>query len=98
MCEVLQKEGINCNITLIFGFVQAVAAAQAGAHLISPFPGRVLDYVKSKTGQQSWDPSEDPGVVVVHPHRQPLPRNRNLRHGARLVQPKPWAEQDWILK
>jgi len=64
-CEVLEKEGIKCNITLVFGFAQAVAAAQAGAHLISPFPGRVLDWVKSKGGQESWEPSEDPGVVEV---------------------------------
>jgi transaldolase len=45
--------------------LQAVAAAQAGARLISPFPGRVKDYVMSKTGQQEWQPSEDPGVVEV---------------------------------
>lgn len=64
-CQVLEAEGITCNITLVFGFAQAVAAAQAGARLISPFPGRVKDYVMSKTGQQEWQPSEDPGVVEV---------------------------------
>lgn len=63
--EVLEKEGITCNITLVFGFAQAVAAAQAGARLISPFPGRVLDWHKKQTGQESWEPSEDPGVVEV---------------------------------
>jgi len=63
--EVLEKEGVTCNITLVFGFAQAVAAAQAGARLISPFPGRVKDFVQSKTGQDTFEPSEDPGVVEV---------------------------------
>lgn len=62
--EQLQKEGINCNITLIFAFIQAVAAAQYGARLISPFPGRVLDWAKAKGDGPAFEPSADPGVVL----------------------------------
>lgn len=63
--EVLEKEGIQCNLTLIFSFVQAVACAQRGAHLISPFPGRVLDWYKAKDGRTGpTDPNDDEGVVV----------------------------------
>jgi len=61
----LEAEGITCNMTLVFGFAQAVAAAQYGAHLISPFPGRVLDFQKKLSGQDAWKPDEDPGVVAV---------------------------------
>jgi len=61
----LEAEGITCNITLVFGFVQAVAAAQYGARLISPFPGRILDYNKRVQGREAWEPDEDPGVVAV---------------------------------
>eukprot|EP00933_Yihiella_yeosuensis_P046415 TRINITY_DN41934_c0_g1_i1.p1 TRINITY_DN41934_c0_g1~~TRINITY_DN41934_c0_g1_i1.p1 ORF type:complete len:307 (-),score=58.50 TRINITY_DN41934_c0_g1_i1:304-1086(-) len=61
----LEKEGITCNITLVFGFVQAVAAAQHGARLISPFPGRILDWHKRAQGKDIWEPQEDPGVVAV---------------------------------
>ena len=63
--KILEKEGITCNITLIFGFVQAVAAAQAGARLISPFPGRIKDWVAANGGEATYKPSEDPGVVCV---------------------------------
>lgn len=63
--EVLQKEGINCNLTLLFSFSQAVAAAQAGAYLISPFVGRILDWYKKDTGIESYLPHEDPGVISV---------------------------------
>lgn len=62
---ILQKEGINCNITLVFTFLQAAAAAQAGAYLISPFPGRILDWHKSKTGKSGYSPGADPGVIAV---------------------------------
>jgi transaldolase len=62
--EVLQKEGINCNMTLLFSLPQAVACAQAKAKLISPFVGRILDWYKSKTGKD-FAPAEDPGVVSV---------------------------------
>lgn len=61
----LEKEGITCNITLVFGFVQAVAAAQYGARLISPFPGRILDWHKREKGQATFEPDQDPGVVCV---------------------------------
>ncbi len=62
--EVLQKEGINCNMTLLFSFPQAVACAQVGAKLISPFVGRILDWYKAKTGRD-YAASEDPGVSSV---------------------------------
>ena len=62
--EVLQKEGINCNMTLLFSMAQAVAAAEAGAKLISPFVGRILDWYKKSTGKD-YAPAEDPGVVSV---------------------------------
>jgi transaldolase len=62
--EVLQREGINCNMTLLFSMAQAVGCAQAGARLISPFVGRILDWHKAKSGKD-FAPSEDPGVVSV---------------------------------
>jgi transaldolase len=64
--EELEKKGIQCNLTLIFSFVQAVACAQRGIHLISPFPGRVLDYYKTKQGRPAGvDPEDDEGVIAV---------------------------------
>jgi transaldolase len=63
--EVLQKEGINCNMTLLFSLAQAVACAEANAKLISPFVGRILDWYKAKTGKD-YAPAEDPGVKSVH--------------------------------
>ncbi len=62
--EVLQKEGINCNMTLLFSLVQAVACAEAKATLISPFVGRILDWSKKSTGKD-YAPAEDPGVLSV---------------------------------
>lgn len=62
--EVLQKEGINCNMTLLFSLVQAVACAEVGAKLISPFVGRILDYYKATTGKD-YKGAEDPGVQSV---------------------------------
>src|SRR5882762_1970732 len=62
--EVLQKEGINCNMTLLFSLVQAVGCAEAKARLISPFVGRILDWYKKSTGKD-YAPAEDPGVVSV---------------------------------
>eukprot|EP00529_Nitzschia_sp_RCC80_P021785 CAMPEP_0113517856 /NCGR_PEP_ID=MMETSP0014_2-20120614/42502_1 /TAXON_ID=2857 /ORGANISM="Nitzschia sp." /LENGTH=386 /DNA_ID=CAMNT_0000415121 /DNA_START=106 /DNA_END=1266 /DNA_ORIENTATION=+ /assembly_acc=CAM_ASM_000159 len=61
----LEKENIQCNITLIFSYLQAAAAAQAGAYLVSPFPGRVLDWHRSKTGRESYHPTADPGVLLI---------------------------------
>ncbi|MEA5520290.1 transaldolase [Limnoraphis robusta] len=63
--EVLEKEGIHCNLTLLFGLHQAIACAEAGATLISPFVGRILDWYKKSTGRESYPPEEDPGVVSV---------------------------------
>jgi transaldolase len=62
--EVLQKEGVNCNMTLLFSLPQAVACAQAKARLISPFVGRILDWHKAKAGKD-FAPFEDPGVESV---------------------------------
>jgi len=63
--QVLQKEGINCNLTLLFGFEQAAVAANVGAFLISPFVGRILDWHKKASGKESYAANEDPGVVSV---------------------------------
>lgn len=63
--EVLEKEGINCNLTLLFGFAQAQACAEAGVYLISPFVGRILDWYKKSTGKTDYTSEEDPGVVSV---------------------------------
>lgn len=63
--EQLEKEGINCNLTLLFNFTQAVAAAEAGAYLISPFVGRILDWYKASTGLSDYAPEDDPGVQSV---------------------------------
>ncbi len=62
--EVLEKEGIRCNMTLLFSLPQAVAAADAGAQLISPFVGRILDWHKKSTGQD-YAAADDPGVLSV---------------------------------
>lgn len=63
--EVLEKEGIHCNLTLLFGMHQAVACAEAKVTLISPFVGRILDWYKKETGRESYPAHEDPGVVSV---------------------------------
>lgn len=63
--EVLEKEGIHCNLTLLFGVHQAIACAEAGVTLISPFVGRILDWYKKETGKTSYAPAEDPGVLSV---------------------------------
>ncbi|MDD5461220.1 MAG: transaldolase [Methylococcales bacterium] len=62
---VLEKEGIHCNLTLLFGKHQAIACAENGITLISPFVGRILDWYKKDTGRDSYAPAEDPGVVSV---------------------------------
>lgn len=61
----LTKEGIDCNLTLLFGFAQAAACADAGVFLISPFVGRILDWYKANTDKSEYAPEEDPGVVSV---------------------------------
>ena len=63
--EQLEKEGIHCNLTLLFGLHQAIACAEAGVTLISPFVGRILDWYKKDTGRDSYPPAEDPGVQSV---------------------------------
>ena len=63
--EVLEKEGIHCNLTLLFSFYQAIACAEAGVTLISPFVGRILDWYKAATGRDSYSGPEDPGVISV---------------------------------
>ncbi|WP_460194320.1 transaldolase [Thermosynechococcus sp. FA-CM-4201] len=63
--EILEKEGIHCNLTLLFGFHQAIACAEAGVTLISPFVGRILDWYKKKTGRAEYPGPEDPGVISV---------------------------------
>ncbi|OYD25083.1 transaldolase [Oceanimonas baumannii] len=63
--EVLEKEGINCNLTLLFSFAQARACAEAGAYLISPFVGRILDWYKNNTDKTEYSSAEDPGVLSV---------------------------------
>lgn len=62
---VLEKEGIHCNLTLLFGKHQAIACAENGITLISPFVGRILDWYKKETGKDSYAPDEDPGVLSV---------------------------------
>ncbi|NRA90687.1 MAG: transaldolase [Simkaniaceae bacterium] len=61
----LEKEGIHCNMTLMFGMGQAIACAEANATLISPFVGRILDWYKKAEGKESYAPDEDPGVISV---------------------------------
>jgi len=63
--DVLESEGINCNLTLLFCDVQAIAAAKAGAFLISPFVGRILDWHKISERRDYFDAEEDPGVLSV---------------------------------
>ncbi len=63
--EILETEGIHCNLTLLFGIHQAIACAEAKVTLISPFVGRILDWYKKDTGRDSYPPAEDPGVLSV---------------------------------
>ena len=61
----LRQDNINCNLTLLFSFAQAVACAEAEVKLISPFVGRILDWYKKSTGRNDYPPAEDPGVLSV---------------------------------
>jgi transaldolase len=63
--EQLEREGIHCNLTLLFSFAQAVACAEAGATLISPFVGRIYDWYKKERGGADIPAEEDPGIVSV---------------------------------
>ena len=62
--EILQREGINCNLTLLFSLAQAIACAEAKVKLISPFVGRIMDWYKAKE-KKDFAPAEDPGVISV---------------------------------
>jgi transaldolase len=62
--EILEREGIHCNLTLLFSFAQAVACAEAKVRLISPFVGRIMDWYKAKE-KKEFAPAEDPGVLSV---------------------------------
>lgn len=63
--EILEKQGIRCNLTLLFSFAQAQACAEAGVYLISPFVGRILDWYKKDTGTEHYPAEKDPGVISV---------------------------------
>lgn len=63
--KVLEQEGIACNATLIFSMAQAIACAEVGCTLISPFVGRIMDWYKKSSGVEKFEPSEDPGVMSV---------------------------------
>jgi transaldolase len=63
--ELLEKEGIHCNLTLLFSFAQAIACAEAGVTLISPFVGRIYDWYKKERGGAEIPPDQDPGVASV---------------------------------
>lgn len=63
--EILQKDGIDCNLTLLFSMAQAMACADAGAFLISPFVGRITDWFKKAEGVDGYVPDQDPGVKSV---------------------------------
>ncbi|KAK3752455.1 hypothetical protein QZH41_017698, partial [Actinostola sp. cb2023] len=64
--RILESEyGIHCNLTLLFSFAQAVACAEAGATLISPFVGRIFDWYVKNTDQKSYQPQDDPGTVPI---------------------------------
>lgn len=63
--EQLEKQGINCNLTLLFSEAQARACAEAGVYLISPFVGRILDWYKANSDKKEYAAAEDPGVISV---------------------------------
>lgn len=63
--ELEEQHGIHCNMTLLFSFAQAVACAEAGVTLISPFVGRILDWHVANMGQKSYEPLEDPGELPL---------------------------------
>ena len=63
--EILEKEGVECNLTLLFGMAQAIACAEARVTLVSPFVGRILDWYKKSTGKDAYAAEDDPGVLSV---------------------------------
>ena len=80
--EILEKEGIHCNLTLLFGIHQAIACAEAGVTLISPFVGRILDWYKKDTGKDSYPSAE---TLVFYPLRKFTITTKNL-----VTKPKLW--------
>ncbi len=78
--SVLEREGIRCNLTLLFNLAQAMAAADAGATLISPFVGRISDYYKAAQGVTCFRPEQDPGVLSVR-----AIYNHYKQHGYRTI-------------
>ena len=86
--EILEKDGIHCNMTLLFGLHQAIAAADANATLISPFVGRILDWYKKDTGKD-YQGADDPGVQSVTTIYNYFKKFglQNRRHGRQLPQP-----------
>jgi len=86
--RALEKDdGVTCNLTLVFGVAQAVACAQAGARLISPFTGRILDWHKAKEGYATVEPDKDPGVVAVADMFKYFKR---FGHQGTIVMPASW--------
>ena len=84
----LEQEGITCNLTLIFGHAQAVACAQAGVRLISPFPGRVLDYHNMMDGSRTiTDPEQDDGVKAVKKMHHYF---KSYGHEGTILMPASW--------
>lgn len=63
--DILEREGIHCNMTLMFSMAQAIEAAEVGATLISPFVGRITDWFKKSEGKENYGPDDDPGVRFV---------------------------------
>jgi len=63
--KALEQQGINCNLTLLFSFAQAIACAEAGVYLISPFVGRIMDWYKASMKVDGFEPAQDPGVISV---------------------------------
>ena len=88
--EQLEKEGIHCNLTLLFSFAQAVACAEAGVTLISPFVGRIYDWYKKEKGGAEIPADQDPGRGFRHSHLQLLQeiRLQDAGHGRQLPQPE----------
>ncbi len=80
--EILEQEGIHCNLTLLFGLHQAVACADAKVRLISPFVGRILDWHKKDSGRESYPAAEDPGVISV---RQIYAYYKKFGHGTEVM-------------
>jgi len=74
--RILEREGIQCNLTLLFGFEQAAACADAGVFLISPFVGRILDWYQASGAIKTYDPETDPGVLSVRKIYEYYKQNR----------------------